>query len=264
MNDATPASRLQAALGRHRQLAIAVSGGVDSMLLAYVANKHPGIEVSVFHAVSPAVPAIATQRVQSYAAMHNWVLHIVDAGEMQDVRYTSNPVNRCFYCKTNLYTRIRSVTALPIASGTNTDDLSDYRPGLEAASDHGVYQPYVEAGIQKRDIYAMAHAYGLSEISDLPSQPCLSSRIETGIGVDRSALEFIERAEIGLSSLLPAQESLRCRITAKGVVIECSDLPGAAERLRAEQWLNALCIETGRPFAGMRQYRRGAAFLRVL
>ena len=143
------------------------------------------------------------------------------------------------------------------------DDLSDFRPGLEAARQRGVIHPYVEAGLRKADIYALAQAHGLDDLAALPAQPCLASRIETGIAVDEGALRFIEQAELGLARLLPGQGALRCRITAAGVVLECERVPAGAARQALEEWARTLCAESGRAFAGVRPYRRGAAFLRV-
>jgi pyridinium-3,5-biscarboxylic acid mononucleotide sulfurtransferase len=254
---------LLSVLRPHSALAVAVSGGVDSMVLAYLAHRFAACPVEALHAVSPAVPAAATDRVRRHALRHGWKLRLIDAGEMADPDYVRNPVDRCFHCKKNLYGRMAAVAGLPMASGTNIDDLSDFRPGLEAARQHGVFHPYVEAGLRKADIYALAEAHGLDDLAALPAQPCLSSRIETGIGVDEASLRFIEHAELGLAALLPGQSALRCRITAAGVVLECESLPTGAAAQALEDWARALCDTAGRRFAGVRPYRRGAAFLRV-
>src|SRR5687767_422844 len=93
----TSMQQLQQVLAQHGQLAIAVSGGVDSMTLAAIAcARNPG--TAVFHALSPAVPALATTRVRAYALQFNWQLHEIDAGEMADPEYRRNPANRCYYC----------------------------------------------------------------------------------------------------------------------------------------------------------------------
>ena len=122
--------------------------------------------------------------------------------------------------------------------------------------------PFVDAGIRKSDIYAIATAHGLDDLAALPAQPCLASRIETGIEVDEPSLGFIENAERELARMLPHAGSIRCRITAAGVVIECATLPEGDDRLRVERWATASCSASGRRFAGLRPYRRGAAFLR--
>ena len=128
-----------------------------------------------------------------------WRLTEVDAGEFADPAYRANPVNRCYFCKTNLYDRIAHVTEGPIASGANLDDLGDYRPGLIAAAEHRVRHPFVEAGMDKAAVRALARDFDLADISELPAQPCLSSRVETGIAISASDLAFVARMERALT-----------------------------------------------------------------
>jgi uncharacterized protein len=253
---------LVAVLDRHAALAIAVSGGVDSMMLAFVAGRYSRAAVTVVHAVSPAVPAAATRRVEAYAGRYNWALRCIDAGELADPDYRANPSDRCYYCKSTLYSAIRSVIQVTIASGTNVDDLQDYRPGLAAARLHGVIHPFVEAGFAKADIYTLARTHGLDDLAALPAQPCLASRIETGITVDPESLGFIEMVESDLGVLLPASVPLRCRITASGVFIECGEVPDGHAAQCIDERLTRLCSDAGRVYAGIRPYRRGSAFLR--
>jgi uncharacterized protein len=255
-------STLTTALDRHAALAIAVSGGVDSMTLAFVAHRFSRADITVVHAASPAVPAAATGRVRDYARWQGWRLVCLDAGELADPAYRANPVDRCFHCKSNLYATIHKVTGLTIASGTNTDDLDDYRPGLDAAKKFGVVHPYVEAGFGKKDIYRLAERHGLADLAALPAQPCLASRMTTGIAIDAASLHFIEAAEAALSPLLPAARALRCRVTAQGVVVECAPLPDEEARRRIERRMVDLCAGAARSFAGVRPYSRGSAFLR--
>lgn len=263
MNPAQALESLLSVLRPHPALAVAVSGGVDSMVLAYLAHSYGSGTVEAVHAVSAAVPAAATERVRRHAQRHGWKLRLIDAGEMADPDYLRNPVDRCFHCKKNLYDSMSAIAGVPTASGTNVDDLSDFRPGLEAARQRGVIHPYVEAGLRKADIYALAQAHGLDDLAALPAQPCLASRIETGIVVDEGSLRFIEQAELALAQLLPGQGALRCRITAAGVVLECDSVPAGAARQTLDEWAERFCAQAGRRFAGVRPYRRGAAFLRV-
>lgn len=137
-------------LNGYDEIAIAVSGGVDSMVLAYMAHRFSRTKATMLHAISPAVPQAATARVKRYAENEGWRITWLDAGEFDDPNYRANPLNRCYYCKSNLYDRIRAATSEQIASGTNTDDLGDFRPGLKAASERAVIHPYVEAGLGKR------------------------------------------------------------------------------------------------------------------
>jgi uncharacterized protein len=262
MSDAdTLLARLVAVLDGHGPLAIAASGGVDSMTLAHVAWRYARERPIIVHAAGPAVPASARARVEGHAAQHGWPLVLLDAGEQSDARYRANPVDRCYYCKTNLYARIRGMTERLIASGTNTDDLGDFRPGLRAAAEHGVVHPYVEAGVDKAAIYALAARLGLTDLERLPAQPCLASRVETGIAIASDDLAFIDAVEAELTALRGAHAVHRCRVTHAGVVIEIADAADAAAAHSAAAIARAACAAQGRVFAGVRAYARGAAFL---
>ncbi|MBL8704681.1 MAG: hypothetical protein JNM30_07560 [Rhodospirillales bacterium] len=240
--------------------AVAVSGGVDSMTLATLAHRlSPG--TTMFHATSPAVPPEATARVRDLAERAGWRLHVVDAGEYADPTYRANPVNRCYYCKTNLYGTIARLTESQILSGANTDDLGEYRPGLDAAREHAVRHPYVEAGISKAVVRALARDLGLGAIAELPAAPCLSSRIETGIGIEADMLASVHAAERYVTRLLKPG-TVRCRVRAQGVVIELDrDSLGALDAAARA----ALLESVGRMFDGrpvdIAPYKVGSAFL---
>lgn len=261
MTKVADSSALAAELDRYEALAIAVSGGVDSMTLATFAHRRAPQRVSVIHAVSPAVPAAATARVRTLAAAEGWSLKVTGAGEFDDARYLQNPANRCYFCKTNLYDRIRSLTPDRIASGANLDDLGDYRPGLLAAAEREVVHPFVQAGLGKAQIRTLARTLGMADIAELPAQPCLASRVETGIAIDADDLAFVERAEMALAEAAPAASSLRCRITHTGVVLEI-DSQTAARNSELTAIMAGLCEQAGRQFSGTRPYRRGAMFVR--
>jgi uncharacterized protein len=252
---------LTAVLGAYELLAVAVSGGVDSMTLATFAHRRAPGAVTAIHAVSPAVPAAATARVREHAVAEGWRLIVTGAGEFEDVRYRANPVDRCYFCKTNLYQRIRALTPHRIASGANLDDLGDFRPGLVAAAERDVVHPLIEAGMTKAAVRSLARELGLAAVAELPAQPCLASRVETGIAIDADDLAFVEQVETRLAAFAPAISTLRCRITRGGVAIEAE---GDAAALAAiEPIARSLAESEGRQFAGVRPYRRGAMFVRA-
>ncbi len=256
---------LRAVLAPIGRLGVAVSGGVDSMTLSVVAHRLLGGAATMFHAVSPAVPHEATLRVQRHAAREGWRLDVFEAGEFDDANYRANPANRCFYCKTNLYGAVVGRTDAIVVSGTNLDDLGDWRPGLEAARNHGVRHPFVEAEIDKATVRAIARHLGLDDLAELPAAPCLSSRIETGIRIEADQLASVHAAERYIRRRLKPT-TVRCRVRREAVVIELDaatlDALGTAER-------HDMGAKIGRMFAAddtarnveFTAYRMGSAFL---
>jgi uncharacterized protein len=260
---ATGLAGLHRAIERHATLAVAVSGGVDSMTLAHFAQTETTTHVVMVHAASPAVPAHASARVRDHAARFGWNLIVTDAGEFDDPRYRANPVDRCYFCKSNLYDRIRHLTAAPIASGANLDDLDDYRPGLVAAKERNVVHPFIEAGFAKSAVRALARSMALEDLAELPAQPCLSSRIQTAIEVRETDLAFVDAVEQEAGRLLPPSTTIRCRITRDGVVLELGPV-GAAAKDALEARIATMCRDAGMRLVGIRNYVRGSAFVRAL
>jgi len=246
--------------------AVAVSGGVDSMSLAYIAHRTLGVGVTMYHAVSPAVPESATHRVRSYAARFGWNLSVFDAGEFADERYMANPANRCFYCKSNLYGVLSKVTSAQLLSGTNMDDLGDWRPGLKAAKQNSVRHPFVEAEMTKSDVRSIAMSHGLNELAELPASPCLSSRVETGIRINANSLKSIDHIESLIRKTLKPQ-TVRCRVRNNAINIELDRF--SFQNLTEEQQAT-LSNSIQSSFSNLANYKirfsvyeRGSAFLRA-
>ena len=246
-------------------VAVAVSGGVDSLTLAFAAHARLGGAATMFHAVSPAVPPEATSRTRELAAAHGWSLVVIDAGEFTDPGYLANPVNRCFFCKTNLYATISRHTAAVVVSGTNLDDLSDFRPGLEAARNHEVRHPFVEASIGKQDVRALARGFGLGEVAQLPAAPCLSSRLETGTRVTPPVLALVHRVETFVRKQLGAP-IVRARVRREGLVVELDEATytrlGDDETAALLDSIAPLLRGSGFDRARLDRYRMGSAFVR--
>jgi pyridinium-3,5-biscarboxylic acid mononucleotide sulfurtransferase len=206
---------------------VACSGGIDSLVLATVAHRSDPTATIVAHTVTPAVPGEGTARVVDYAERAGWELRIVRSREFDDERYLSNPTDRCYYCKSNLYDAIAELrdaagasagSDVALLSGANVDDLGEYRPGLTAAAERAVRHPYVEAGITKAEIRAMARELGVAD-ADLPASPCLASRLYTGTRVTASRLRAIEAGE-ALVRAVTGVEVVRCRVRDRSVLIE--------------------------------------------
>jgi uncharacterized protein len=253
--------RLEAA-GR---VAVAVSGGIDSVTIATIARRALGERALMMHAVSPAVPPEATARVRGEAERQGWRLELIDAGEFGDVAYRANPANRCFFCKSNLYGTIARCTRDLIVSGTNLDDLADVRPGLKAAESHGVRHPFVEAGIDKAGVRRIARRLGLGEIAELPASPCLSSRIETGLRIEPEMLALVHEVET-LVALSLSAKTVRCRIRRDALVVELDEgVLSALDEKQRDALSNEIAARMTRRALerpiGFAAYRRGSAFL---
>jgi pyridinium-3,5-biscarboxylic acid mononucleotide sulfurtransferase len=183
---------------------VAYSGGVDSALLLALAREALGDRAVAFTALSPAVAADELAAARDVARLLGATHVERRSGELEDPRYAENPLNRCYFCKTELYTLARREAQdrglAAVLSGTNADELADYRPGLVAAGEHGVVQPLAEVGLTKQEIRALSRDRGLPTW-DKPQQPCLSSRIPYGTRVTAERLAQLATSEMALRKL---------------------------------------------------------------
>lgn len=247
---------------------VACSGGVDSLTLAAVAHAADPANTVVAHTVTPAVPADGTARVLRYADEHGWTLELVRSNEFDDEQYLSNPVDRCYHCKSNLYTALDEIPVageFVVLSGANTDDLGEYRPGLQAAAEHQVRHPYLEAEIDKAGVRAIAAELGLDAV-DLPSSPCLASRLYTGTRVSADKLHAVEVGEATLRNLT-GLSVVRCRIRENRIVVEVAecdrDLVTESVLEKVGTAMRAVAPALDGPTLDDRPYRSGRAILHV-
>jgi uncharacterized protein len=254
---------VEARLAGFGAVAVAVSGGIDSLTLSALAARALGERAAMFHSATPSVPREATDRTRALAARLGWSLAVIDAREFERAEYRANPVDRCLHCKRSLYTGIAQRTAAQIVSGANADDLGEYRPGLDAAREAGVRHPFVELGVDKATIRRMARAIGLGEIAELPASPCLSSRVETGIPIEETTLARIHSAEAIVRAHVRFDSAVRCRVRASGLAIELDaqalDSLDAALRERIAREVRA--VFGGGSLPTFERYRTGSAFL---
>ena len=196
---------LEAWLRDRGRLAIGYSGGVDSAYLAVVARGVLGAEnVLAIIGRSASYPAAQWEAARNVATAFDVPVLELDTDEMNDPRYAANPSNRCYFCKTELWSKLVPVARArgfeTVADGTNADDLSDYRPGAQAAKENHVVSPLADLGFTKDDIRACSRARTIPTWSQ-PSSPCLSSRLPYGTSVTTERLGQVEQAERSLREL---------------------------------------------------------------
>jgi uncharacterized protein len=196
--------RLQEQLRSLGRLLVAYSGGVDSAFLAWSAHRTLGENVLAVLADSPSLARSQMQDAVAFANEEGIPLAIVQTEEMERAEYRKNDASRCFHCKDELFTMMEEFRSEHdfdvIAYGVNVDDQGDYRPGQQAARQHGVVAPLLDAGLTKNDIRELARIAGL-RIWDKPASACLSSRIEYGRPVTPEALRAVERGEEALRQM---------------------------------------------------------------
>jgi uncharacterized protein len=181
-----------------KSVIVAFSGGVDSSLLALAAKKSLNDNAIAVTAKSPTFPLRELDEAAKIASLINIKHVIIETDEFKNPEFTRNPPNRCYYCKKNLFSKLKDLSSKlnveAIVTGTNADELREYRPGHIAEIEEGVRTPYVELGFTKKDIREVAKHVGLPNW-DKPSMACLASRIPYGLEITEDRLRRIDEAE---------------------------------------------------------------------
>lgn len=189
---------LLAILAGYGRVAVAFSGGVDSAVVAKGAFEACGEKAVAATAVSLSLATGELEEARELAALIGIRHVVVETKEFQNDNYLANPSNRCYFCKTELYSQLESRLAElevdVICNGANLDDQGDYRPGMTAAKEHTVRSPLIEAGLTKADVRELAKHWALP-CWDKPAMPCLSSRIAYGVSVTPERVRRVDAAE---------------------------------------------------------------------
>ena len=185
---------------RHPRVVVALSGGVDSCLVAFSARKYLGKEnMLAVISDSASLKTRDLKDAEKFCSDYDIRLEIVDAKEIEDPNYASNPVDRCYFCKSALYNELKSLMEekfpdYEMLNGNNFSDLGDYRPGLKAAGEFQALSPLAECEFNKDDIRELSQAFNLF-VWDKPASPCLSSRFPYGEEITIKKLRMVEEAE---------------------------------------------------------------------
>jgi uncharacterized protein len=260
--------KLESLLRSYGSCVIAYSGGVDSVLLAYVAHKTLGSKSLAVIADSPSLPRRELSEAVEIAGKFSIPLRVIQTQEFDNPAYTSNPNNRCYFCKHELFTHLEPIAKREgfsvIAYGENASDIGDFRPGSKAAGEFQVRAPLKEAGLTKTDIRELSEKFGLPT-AQKPQMACLSSRVPHGESVTPQKLSMIEQAEYVLRDLgfydvrvrhheLSGQKTVLARIE-----VGESELPRLTDAKIAQQISEALKkIGYAHVTVDLLGYRRGS------
>lgn len=243
---------LLAAIAGYGSCAVALSGGVDSAVVAQAARIALGEAAVLVTGSSRALASGELDDARLIARLIGGRHLVLDTEELSKPEYAANGPDRCFHCKTELYGQVEKLAARlgvnVIVNGANADDLSDYRPGQRAAKEHAVRSPLAECGINKQEVRQLAAAWGLP-VAEKPASPCLASRLAYGVEVTPERLAMVDQAEQILRSL--GLRELRVRLH-----------PGGLARIEVPvDHLPRLCEPSARTFLVNELRRLGFKFV---
>lgn len=235
--------RLRADLRACRRVVIAYSGGVDSSVVLRVAHDVLGDGALGVIGRSDSYAESELELALVQAASFGARVEIVSTGELSDPAFASNPTNRCYHCKNELYRELGDVAqrfgTAHVLDGTIADDLGDWRPGRQAGLEHGVRSPLAELGFTKADVRAVATHYALAS-HDKPAAPCLASRIPYGTAITREILSRVERSEAAIRALGFRVLRVRHHGETARIEVPLAELPRLLEPARFEAASQAL------------------------
>jgi uncharacterized protein len=235
--------RLRAGIASLGRVVVAYSGGVDSSLLLALAHAELGERALGVIGVSDSYAAHELELALAQARALGARVETVTTGELSDPAFASNPDDRCYHCKRELYRELAVVAAregaATVVDGTIADDLADWRPGRRAAAEHGVRSPLAELGFRKPDVRAAAASLGLSSAGK-PASPCLASRIPHGTRITRENLGQVEAAEAALRGLGFAELRVRHHGETARIEVPVGEIPRLAAAEAREAAVSAL------------------------